>query len=155
MLKCGVFLLTIQAVGAFQQVGAPMTTNRWQSLSRTPGIALAATDNNNAKEGGVEEYKNAATSILSNFMRKDKMKEQQDPFADIDFDAPKISKKNLATLASMLDEELYEKEWFVTGNVNPSFFADDFEFNDPDVKLSGIEGASRLVVIRISSRQAP
>lgn len=102
---------------------------------------MLAAEEKDGESGGVEEYKNAATSILSNFMRKNKMEEAPiDPLANIDFDAPKIGKKNLDTLASMLDKELYEKEWFVTGQVNPSFFADDFEFTDPDVKLSGIEG---------------
>lgn len=104
---------------------------------------------NNENEGGVEEYKNAATSFLSNFMQRGKIYEEspKDPLGGIDFAAPKIGKKNLATLASMLDSELYEKEWFVTGRVNPSFFADDFEFQDPDVKLSGIEGAFGMLGI--------
>lgn len=97
------------------------------------------------------EYKNAATSILSNFMQNES--EQQGEgntgeeigpndtsvLSKIDFEAPKISTVPIETLASMLDAELYEKEWFVTGNVNPIYFADEFEFQDPDVKLSGIE----------------
>jgi hypothetical protein len=72
---------------------------------------------------------------------KNRGERPKDPLGDIDFEAPKVRKMNLDALASMLDAELYEKEWFVTGQVNPSFFAEDFEFQDPDVKLSGIEGA--------------
>lgn len=94
-------------------------------------------------EGGVEEYKNAATSFLANFMQKSDTKGEEprcDPLSNINFDAPKVAKKDLQTLAATLDAELYEKEWFVTGQVNPSYFSSEFEFQDPDVKLSGIEG---------------
>lgn len=134
-----VSLLTIQTACSFHNV-APTKPRSLAQSTRASRIVLAA-EEKDGESGGVEEYKNAATSILSNFMRKNKMEEAPiDPLANIDFDAPKIGKKNLDTLASMLDKELYEKEWFVTGQVNPSFFADDFEFNDPDVKLSGIEG---------------
>ena len=51
----------------------------------------------------------------------------------------------IETLAKVLDYELFNKEWFVTGNVNPIYFSDDFEFQDPDVKLSGIESYARGV----------
>mmetsp|Transcript_14998 Transcript_14998/g.19004 ORF Transcript_14998/g.19004 Transcript_14998/m.19004 type:complete len:275 (+) Transcript_14998:67-891(+) len=117
-------------------------SNDW-SFNR--GVAVFA-----ERQGGME-YKNAATSILSNFMGKES-KGQGDGDANdsmgmndssflskIDFTAPKISNVPLETLASMLDAELYEREWFVTGNVNPIYFSDEFEFQDPDVKLSGIE----------------
>lgn len=52
----------------------------------------------------------------------------------------------LETLAAVLDAELYEKEWFVTGNVNPIYFSDSFTFQDPDVKLTGIEEYARGVL---------
>lgn len=42
-------------------------------------------------------------------------------------------------LAQALDAELYEKEWFVTGRVNPRYFADGFRFQDPDVQVTGIQ----------------
>mmetsp|Transcript_16912 Transcript_16912/g.24463 ORF Transcript_16912/g.24463 Transcript_16912/m.24463 type:complete len:251 (+) Transcript_16912:159-911(+) len=95
------------------------------------------------KNSPVEEYRNTATSMLSNFMQKEKMTE--DPLKLIDFDSPKVRKMPIEKLASKLDLELYEKEWFVTGNVNPSYFSDDFKFEDPDVKLSGIEDYARGV----------
>lgn len=63
----------------------------------------------------------------------------------IDFDAEKVKKVPIDTLAQILDYELYNKEWFVTGNVNPIYFSDDFEFQDPDVKLVGIENYARGV----------
>jgi len=40
---------------------------------------------------------------------------------------------------------LNEKEWFVTGNIEPSIFDDEFEFQDPDVKLKGVESYARGV----------
>ena len=91
-------------------------------------------------ESDGQEYRNPVTSFLSNFMQNKDQTKSEDLLANIDFDAPKIRKVSLETLAAMLDSELYEKEWFVTGNVNPSYFDDDFEFQDPDVKLKGIEG---------------
>lgn len=93
-----------------------------------------------------KEYRNVATQVLSNFLPKEKEEniaangqDSIDPIAAINFSAPKISKKNLEELAAILDYELYDKEWFVTGNVNPIYFSDDFQFQDPDVKISGIE----------------
>jgi hypothetical protein len=80
--------------------------------------------------GGVEEYKNAPTKILSNFMgRSSDTTSSINPIDLIDFDAKKFQKVDLDTLAGILDYELYNKEWFVTG----------------DVKLSGIEDYARGV----------
>eukprot|EP00980_Cylindrotheca_fusiformis_P010819 scaffold2447_cov110-Cylindrotheca_fusiformis.AAC.1 len=69
----------------------------------------------------------------------------KNPIDLIDFNAEKFQKVDLDTLAGILDYELYNKEWFVTGNVNPVYFSDSFEFQDPDVKLSGIEDYARGV----------
>jgi hypothetical protein len=89
----------------------------------------------------VEEYRNTATKVLSKFMQKESMEAKR-----IDFDAKKIpAGTSLETLAAALDYELTEREWFVTGNVNPIYFSDDFQFQDPDVKLTGIEEYARGV----------
>ena len=97
---------------------------------------------------GVPEYKNAATSILSNFMqgtKKDDTPMDEDVFLNIDFNAEKMSAVGIATLSECLDAELYKREWFVTGDVNPVYFANSFRFQDPDVKLDGIENYARSV----------
>ena len=51
-------------------------------------------------------------------------------------------------LAIELEKALLKREWFVTGNVDPSFFSEDFTFQDPDVKIQGIkkysEGVNKL-----------
>lgn len=80
-----------------------------------------------------QEYRNAPTKVLSNFMSK---KELQ---SSIDFDCPKIPKVPLEILAQALDASLYESQWFVTGRVDPRYFSDEFKFQDPDVKVSGLE----------------
>jgi hypothetical protein len=108
-----------------------------------------AADNKNegsaAESSSVEEYKNVQTKVLSNFMQKDAM-DVADPFSDIDWNAEKIPPTtSLETLAAALDYELIQSEWFVTGKVNPIYFSDDFEFQDPDVKLKGIEDYGRGV----------
>lgn len=108
-------------------------------------------DSENEENGStVEEYRNVATQVLSNFMQKDKMEtggdENSSPNPTIDFEVPKISPStSLTTLAAALDCELTEKEWFVTGNVNPSYFSEDFRFQDPDVKVDSIEDYSKGV----------
>lgn len=115
-------------------------------LSQRAVLQLKATDS------PVEEYKNVATSLLSNFMQeKNSIVSMEDSavksnaISKINFDVPKIDKIPLETLAKVLDYELYSKEWFVTGNVNPIYFSKDFKFQDPDVKLSGIENYARGV----------
>lgn len=96
------------------------------------------------KEDGDMEYRNAATNLLSNFMQKEN--KDDDPLSRIDFSATKLKKKwSLEELAQVLDAELYEREWFVTGNVNPIYFSDKFVFQDPDVRLEGIEAYARGV----------
>lgn len=90
------------------------------------------------------EKKNAAVDVLSNFMQEES-KDSTNSIDAIDFAAPKFQKVPLPTLAAILDYELYEKEWFVTGNVNPIYFTDDFFFKDPDVELTGIESYARGV----------
>lgn len=122
--------------------------NPYSRCFSSKGVDDSKDDDNN--KAGVEEYKNVATKILSNFMQSgdDTMNdtEENDPLSDIDFNSPKIDKvDDLQLLASMLDYELYNSEWFVTGNVNPAYFSDEFEFQDPDVKLKGIEEYARGV----------
>ena len=116
------------------------------------GIEKAVIDDD--QDGStVEEYRNPATKFLSGFMQKDDtMMTKSDNTDDsndrdiIDFQAPKIvPSTSLKTLAAALDYELTEKEWFVSGDVNPSYFSEDFEFQDPDVKVSSIEDYSKGV----------
>lgn len=104
-------------------------------------------------EGDVDEYRNVPTAFLSKFMQKGTSSTATvDPLSEIDFDMPKITtlpknndKQLLSTLASILDYELSNTEWFVTGLVNPAYFSPEFTFIDPDVKLSGIEEYARGV----------
>jgi len=120
-----------------------------------------ATEDDNADTSNVatkkmkeQEYRNAPTAILSNFMSQQQSGDGEDnettetnPIDAIDFTVPKYNNDgiDLETLARILDYELYNKQWFVTGNVNPIYFAEEFEFQDPDVKLKGIEEYARGV----------
>jgi hypothetical protein len=63
----------------------------------------------------------------------------------IDWKKKKIKKIPLEALRKQLLSLLNEREWFVTGNVEPSLFSDDFSFQDPDVKIKGIENYARGV----------
>lgn len=148
-------LLTIASLASSFQVDRPAV--RHSSRPRSRHVVVAATENNGSNSNrddtkmgsSVDEYRNAPTAFLSNFMKSDNNDDEGtkvDPLADIDFDAPKVSKLSLEDLAAVLDAELYEKEWFVTGKVNPIYFDDEFQFQDPDVKLTGIEDYSRGVL---------
>lgn len=110
-----------------------------------PHVASRQSSALHDKDSRVEEYRNAATNILSNFMTDARGMSNADPLESVNFDAPKVRMMPIQKLAEKLDRELYEKEWFVTGNVNPSYFSTDFQFQDPDVKLSGIEEYARAV----------
>ena len=57
----------------------------------------------------------------------------------------KRAKTSLASLALDLGKALKNAEWFVTGNVDNRFFSDDFRFQDPDVKVTGIQEYARGV----------
>ena len=145
-------LVSILQIACAFQIGNPMLVSPSSRLN-TPvescsKDAFRTVLAGEAKDkGGLQEYKNAATSFLANFIQKSDKKGEMmiDPLGNINFDSPKVPKMDLEALAIALDKELYEKEWFVTGQVNPSYFADEFEFQDPDVKLSGIEGAHELL----------
>jgi hypothetical protein len=83
-----------------------------------------------------EEYVNPITQALGKFIAKENRKSVVDT---IDWNIPKRKFSTLDELANLLDEALKKQEWFVTGNVDPSFFSDDFAFQDPDVKIKGIK----------------
>lgn len=142
-----VAVVRLEVLDAFQ---APVVPVRWTTKGGTQRFSSCFVKRNaDDDEEKSTEYRNAATSLLSNFMSDEKRmnQEEQDdsnPLAAIDFDAPKLA-LDLETLAQALDAELYEKEWFVTGNVNPVYFADSFQFQDPDVKLSGIKDYAKGV----------
>lgn len=89
-----------------------------------------------------EDYSNKVAEFLSNFLPKTSVRDSTDDrLKDIAFDAPKVEKMPIEDLAKRLDQDLRDREWFVTGQVNPIYFSDDFVFQDPDVRTEGgIEG---------------
>lgn len=84
-----------------------------------------------------EEYRNIGTQFLSTFLgpngppRTDGM---------VDRIRSKRGKTSLDKLALDLERVLIRREWFVTGDVDPVFFSDDFAFQDPDVRIKGVMG---------------
>ena len=129
----------------------PIRVDSFSSHRRPAAIAATGRGKNddggggdvNTMSGDVDEYRNAPTAFLSNFMQRPSSttasgNEEDDPLSSIDFDGPKIDKVKLETLATMLDCELIEREWFVTGMINPRYFDSNFLFQDPDVKLTGV-----------------
>ena len=89
-----------------------------------------------------EEYRDPLTKFFGGFITKG---ESNDKLSEIDWQQPKRKKVSLQSLAKSLELELTKKEWFVNGNIDPSYFSDDFSFQDPDVKIKGIEQYARGV----------
>lgn len=98
-----------------------------------------------------EEYRDPVTKFLGAFISKEK---SEDKLSLIDWNKPKRKKVPLVSLAKTLEIELSRKEWFVNGNVDASFFSDDFTFQDPDVKIKGIEEYARGVNKIFSQKNA-
>jgi hypothetical protein len=95
-----------------------------------------------SKQNSSPEYDNIITTVLDNFLSR---KTQNKIVDSIIWDAPKRKKLNYASVIKILKSELPKREWFVSGNVDPTIFSDLFEFKDPDVKLKGIENYARGV----------
>eukprot|EP00588_Corethron_pennatum_P003745 CAMPEP_0194286222 /NCGR_PEP_ID=MMETSP0169-20130528/32076_1 /TAXON_ID=218684 /ORGANISM="Corethron pennatum, Strain L29A3" /LENGTH=186 /DNA_ID=CAMNT_0039032599 /DNA_START=552 /DNA_END=1112 /DNA_ORIENTATION=+ len=49
------------------------------------------------------------------------------------------------TMAKILDAEIFETEWLVTGIVNPAYFSNKFKFREYGMELKGIENYARYV----------
>jgi len=128
---------------AFSSNGQPVASFRTTPSSFSTGGQSRETALFMAKKD--EKYQNKVAELLSNFMsnqddvKRMSGKAEDDPLGDINFEAPK-KKLPLSKLAQVLDDELLDKEWFVTGRVNPIYFSKDFQFKDPDVSIDGIEG---------------
>jgi hypothetical protein len=125
-IKALIYLVGILNATAFRPMMASCRTTR--PVAAPPIVALMEESSSTTNE-----YRNVPTKVFSNFMTKKELQE------NIDFSCPKIPKVSLDILARALDASLYETEWFVTGQVDPRYFSDQFQFQDPDVKVSGIK----------------
>lgn len=94
-----------------------------------------------------QEYRNPGTRLLGLFIKTEEkiVSPKQVDLNSIQWNKPKRRKSSLLSLSSALEKALKSTEWFVTGLVDPSFFSGDFRFQDPDVKLKGIENYARGV----------
>lgn len=149
----------IDASSSHNRLVITTTTTTATTQPRSSSRVRLWSDNNQEQENGNDgnqKYRNVATEFLSKFMMSPEdattttsssstTPTDDDPWTDIDFNAPKKPIRNLETLAALLDYEIYQSEWFVTGRVNPVYFAEEFVFQDPDVTLEGIENYARGV----------
>lgn len=100
-----------------------------------------------------EDYRNVFTKITSFFLPK-KSLYPQNLLDEIDWKAKKKIRLSKMQMMKILKQQLPEKEWFVTGNVDPSIFDDSFRFQDPDVKVVGVESYARGVNKLFSQRDS-
>ena len=98
-------------------------------------------------ESAVFQYNNPITSLLGKLLpNEDKGNDGKSLNSTWNnWKANNRSNRSMEQLISVLDQALREREWFVTGNVMTEFFADEFEFQDPNVQLSGIENYAKGV----------
>jgi len=83
------------------------------------------------------EYSDPVNRFLGRFLPL-----QRDVTAElsgINFAAPKQTGLKLEELAGLLEQRLTATEWFVTGEVDPTLFADNFAFKDDSVATTGIQ----------------
>lgn len=97
----------------------------------------------------VDEYSNPIAAFFGNFLpdtSKPTSTGVQRVVDTIDWQVPKrLRYKSTDKFIVDLKESLSKREWFVTGNVDPSFFDPNFRFQDPDVSVTGIEQYARGV----------
>jgi hypothetical protein len=126
----------------FLQLPAPsnayLSLSRGRTRSRRHIICTTDPDIEN------EDYRNAFTKVASFFLPK-KSTDSQNVLDVIDWKAKKKTRLSKIQMIKILKQQLPVKEWFVTGNVDPSIFDDSFRFQDPDVKVAGIESYARGV----------
>lgn len=103
------------------------------------------------KSPNVEQYDNPLTKLISNLLPATSSSGNDDSsaiFEAIDWQNKKRLPRPLTKISTELSKALREREWYVTGLVDPSYFSDSFRFQDPDVKVEGIrsyaEGVRRL-----------
>lgn len=82
-----------------------------------------------------EEYSNGVAKFLGTFIPK---KDDFRAIDEIDWTAEKRLISSIESLVEQITPSLRAREWFVTGNIDPSFFSNDFVFEDPDVKVKGV-----------------
>ena len=104
------------------------TSHKWCFNRR---FAQKGKNNSNDKDSSELVYKNTVTKIVSLLLSKEKVDNKTNPnnfFVKIKRNGPKFSLEKLAT---KLDKVLSVKQSFVTGDVDPSLYAENFEFEDP------------------------
>ena len=114
-----------------------------RQISRRLPTYSSSTNNDNINE----EYVNPITRILGAFVRPStEAASSTFDLNTISWNEPKRKKaRSLSDRAVEIEKALTDKEWFVTGNVDPTYFSIEFSFQDPDVKLKGIEQYARGV----------
>ncbi len=122
---------------------------------RRPGLLLGKTSVR-MKVGGDDKndvkYNDFLVSTLGNFLpggsgtgKSQSGTKLETELDRIDWAAPKARGLSMEALAKALESGLRKRSWFVTGNIMPELFSDNFSFKDPNVKLEGVEAYARGV----------
>lgn len=117
-----IFLLVLQKLNSFPQP--------WRIRTQRI-LALYEIPNNNRNQ---LQYLNPLTQIFSNLLPSQNST-RSNSLQSVRFKAGKLP---LEKFAARLSKALEQREWFVTGDADASFFDENFIFEDPDVKVSGL-----------------
>jgi len=141
---CPLFLTLVPSLLAASYI-SPCKLSQTCNKHAPSLLLLHAKNNDDEKDGGGLTYSSPITSFLGRFLPS------KEEAGVVSLDEATFSgrkKLSIDDMVSALDQGLREREWFVTGDVIPDLFAEDFTFKDPDVELQGIEayanGVKRL-----------
>lgn len=124
---CSLLLLLLWALHCFSLIPSNRMSNKRVTLPRVLFMQNAEKD---------ENYVNPVTKLASNLLPPKKTSSL--PSSPSSAQKPR-RKTSIERFVLDFKKSLQAREWFVTGNVDLQFFdVDNFRFEDPDVKVSGI-----------------
>lgn len=82
------------------------------------------------------KYSDGVNQFLGNFLPSSKAARDE---LGVDFSAAKLTGISIQELAKLTEQGLSKTQWFVTGEVDPRLFADNFAFKDESVATTGIK----------------
>lgn len=137
--------------------------HRGGSNHRCPHYRKSCLSESNKPDQREERYSSLILEWASKILPDNQSRESERP--QVNWSAPKRPKSSIYDLITDLDQALKQRQWFVTGFIDPIFFSDNFQFKDPNVEVAGVrnyaEGVqkifnsdeSRLTILDIAVKQ--
>ena len=119
-----------------------LETNRRASVAAPRNSSICWSGKSSKQQNPTEaadgyNYSDPVNKFLGQFLPSSSA--ARDALGHIDFQAPKLTGLTLQQMRDLVEEGLSKTSWFVTGEVDPRLFAEDFTFKDDSVATSGIK----------------